>query len=121
MTVKKIETKTEAKTWKSAVVPYVDLKVGGGSVEGVFIGEKVVGERVNEQTGEVKPRAMVFLHAHGDPEAKFQINLTAGLKNALGNSCVKPGDLIKIIRLDKVEMPGKKGQTVNQYDILIAN
>lgn len=119
--ITKAPAKATEKNWKSAIVPYVELKLGGGSVEGVYIGEKVVGERTNENTGEVKDRMMLFMHTEGDSEAKFQINLTAGLKNALANADVKHGDTIKIVRLDKIEMPGKKGQSVNQYDILIAN
>ena len=115
------KAKTETKNWKSAIIPYVELKLGGGTVEGVIVGEKVVGERSNSETGEVRDRLMLFMHKAGDSEAKFQINLTAGLKNALANADVKPGDLVKIVRLDKIELPGKKGQSVNQYDILIAS
>jgi hypothetical protein len=101
--------------WKKATIPFFDLKIGG-SCEGTYLECKKVGERINKETGEVTDRLMVVM-VKEDGE-KFQLNYTAGLRNALLNSDVKKGDYIRIDRLEKVPMRGKPGE-VNQYDIFV--
>lgn len=93
------------------------------SFEGIFLGMRVVDqtEQVDMKTGELVPkdRTIALFHKPGDPspEGKFQTWVNSGLKNALAMAGVIEGEHIVVKHLGKVEMPGKGGATVNQYDI----
>lgn len=99
-------------------MPIVTLNAAEGheSVEGVFVGRRMVGEITDELTGEVRERFSVILQKP-DSEEKFQIWENAGLRTAIQQADLKEGDEVKIVHLGKVPLKKRPGQTVNQYDI----
>lgn len=111
----KENTNAKEENWKSAIVPFVALEIGG-HIEGEYVEFKKVGERTNSTSGEVTDHLQCFFKRKNGETFKIEGN--AGLKNALDSTTVKPGDYIRVVRMEKKKIPGRAGE-VNQYDILI--
>lgn len=85
------------------------------------VGENFVGTLIDEtvrpwtdkKTGEVKE--LVQLHFESPKGESFIYFKDAGLGNALSTANIKIGDLIKVEKMEKVNLGG--GQTVNSYSI----
>lgn len=85
------------------------------SIEGTFT-SRTSGERLNTTTGETDE--LVRLHFTREDGTKFLTFEDAGLRNAMANADVKPGDYIKIVKLDQVDIGN--GRRSNNYDIFMS-
>lgn len=106
--------KTETTAYKKVSVLQIKLsdKPKGFELEGKFIG-------INQQdftdrtTGETKPMHSMIIENEKAERIKFLAD--AGLRTAIADGMIQPGDWFKAVKGDKVEIG--KGRTMNQWDV----
>lgn len=89
----------------------------GYTFEGRLVGTALGApfSKVDEKTGQVFTQQMTFCIFEDKDGSRFKVNQDKGLQTAMIDGLVKEGDVIQVVKLEKVDIG--KGHTMNQYDI----
>lgn len=89
----------------------------GFTFEGKYVGTALSEpfQRVNKETGEIVTKTITFAIFERQDGERFKVAQDAGLRAAMSDALVKEGNLIRVVKLEKVVL--KNSRSMNQYDI----
>lgn len=115
-------TAKKFKRGEKLTVEKLDLvkKDSGFAFSGIYVGTGesapfMMKSQDSEEMIEKTLQFTIFKYLPGEGEGRFQVITDKGLEKALLEGLVKEGDMVEIVKLDKIQLKG--GRTFNQYDL----